>query len=1137
MKILKMCELLVKISVCTLVVTSVILSFMALKETDAKIHVERGDHPEIYDEAYYDRSVDHKNEILDTLAEMLQNATGKTLRPTRDTQTVLANNEVPQSPSGLSSTPTTISVMDLPNPCLNASSLACSIKGVSTFNVYYQVESNGVIYSCISDTITKLGNCEGSSELPRSFETVPVVPITKIDNKRKLSIGTKFYIIESLENYNYPIMYNSRPTNGTISLQSVKFSGDCKISKTNIVNSYTVSLTTPEKIMGYVVKREGSDMSHSIISFSGSVSLTFTEENMDGKHNLLCGDKSSKVPLVDKRVRDCIIKYSKNIYKQTACINFSWLRLIIIALIVYFPIRYLVNKTSKTLFLWYDLLGLITYPILLLINYLWSYFPLKCKVCGNLCLVTHECSKLCICNKNKASEEHSEECPIITRTAEKNKKYNWASIEWFHLIVNTKISLSFLKAVTETLIGFLILSQMPMSMAQTAQCLDSCYYVPGCDRFVTNRYDKCPEKDQCFCAIKENSIVESNFLTNVVTEGPMDCIPYQECKGRITENALVTFVKCRFGCEYASIFQSKPLDNGFLEYSGDTLGLNAVNLHFMKRLRNGIIDFYNKTEKYGYISGDALKSNESDIPENIFPRKSLIFDSVIDGKYRYMIEESLLSGGGTVFSLNDKSSSTAQKFVVYIKKVGIQYDVSEQYTTAPIQSTHTDFFSTCTGKCSDCRKEQPITGYQDFCITPTSYWGCEEVWCLAINEGATCGFCRNVYDMDQSFRIYSVIKSTIKSEVCISGFVGAKCFTVSEEVPSESGYFQADILADFHNDGLTIGQLIAHGPDSHVYAGNIARLNDPSKMFGHPQLSHQGDPIFSKKTLDTNDLSWDCSAIGKKTVTIKSCGYDTYRFKTGLNQISDIPVQFTDQNSFYMEKIFSLGKLKIVLDLPSELFKTVPKKPILSSVSLSCKGCFLCSQGLRCAASFISDITFSARLTMKQCSLSTYQIAVKKGANKYNLTMFCTSNPEKQKMIIEPEGDKSYSVEALVDSVTVLEPENIIDQNDQYAHEEQQYNSDTSVWSFWDYVKSPFNFIASYFGSFFDTVRVVLLILFVFALAYLCSIVATMCRGYFRNKSYKTKYIEDTNDYSLVSTSSGRDTITRRRPPLDFSGI
>nr|UZN89648.1 defective glycoprotein precursor [Orthotospovirus impatiensnecromaculae] len=893
MKILKMCELLVKISVCTLVVTSVILSFMALKETDAKIHVERGDHPEIYDEAYYDRSVDHKNEILDTLAEMLQNATGKTLRPTRDTQTVLANNEVPQSPSGLSSTPTTISVMDLPNPCLNASSLTCSIKGVSTFNVYYQVESNGVIYSCISDTITKLGNCEGSSELPRSFETVPVVPITKIDNKRKLSIGTKFYIIESLENYNYPIMYNSRPTNGTVSLQSVKFSGDCKISKTNIVNSYTVSLTTPEKIMGYVVKREGSDMSHSIISFSGSVSLTFTEENMDGKHNLLCGDKSSKVPLVDKRVRDCIIKYSKNIYKQTACINFSWLRLIIIALIVYFPIRYLVNKTSKTLFLWYDLLGLITYPILLLINYLWSYFPLKCKVCGNLCLVTHECSKLCVCNKNKASEEHSEECPIITRTAEKNKKYNWASIEWFHLIVNTKISLSFLKAVTETLIGFLILSQMPMSMAQTAQCLDSCYYVPGCDRFVTNRYDKCPEKDQCFCAIKENSIVESNFLTNVVTEGPMDCIPYQECKGRITENALVTFVKCRFGCEYASIFQSKPLDNGFLEYSGD----------------------------------------------------------------------------------------------------------------------------------------------------------------------------------------------------------------------------------------------------SHVYAGNIARLNDPSKMFGHPQLSHQGDPIFSKKTLDTNDLSWDCSAIGKKTVTIKSCGYDTYRFKTGLNQISDIPVQFTDQNSFYMEKIFSLGKLKIVLDLPSELFKTVPKKPILSSVSLSCKGCFLCSQGLRCAASFISDITFSARLTMKQCSLSTYQIAVKKGANKYNLTMFCTSNPEKQKMIIEPEGDKSYSVEALVDSVTVLEPENIIDQNDQYAHEEQQYNSDTSVWSFWDYVKSPFNFIASYFGSFFDTVRVVLLILFVFALAYLCSIVATMCRGYVRNKSYKTKYIEDINDYSLVSTSSGRDTITRRRPPLDFSGI
>ena len=45
-------------------------------------------------------------------------------------------------------------------------------------------------------------------------------------------------------------------------------------------------------------------------------------------------------------------------------------------------------------------------------------------------------------------------------------------------------------------------------------------------------------------------------------------------------------------------------------------------------------------------------------------------------------------------------------------------------------------------------------------------------------------------------------------------------------------------------------------------------------------------------------MSWDCAAIGKKSITIKTCGYDTYRFRSGLEQISDIPVSFKDFSSF-----------------------------------------------------------------------------------------------------------------------------------------------------------------------------------------------------------------------------------------------
>uniref|UniRef100_A0A3B8DZQ8 Envelopment polyprotein n=1 Tax=Alstroemeria necrotic streak virus TaxID=693450 RepID=A0A3B8DZQ8_9VIRU len=1134
MKLIKLLELMVKVSLFTIALSSILLSFLIFKATDAKVEIIRGDHPEFYDDSYENELPvalpNQQKTALETSTNLMLDASSIRSRQERDGKLATASKSD-------SVTQKTISVLDLPNNCLNASLLKCEIKGVSTYNVYYQVENDGVIYSCVSDTTESLGRCDNSQNLPKKFPEVPVIPITRLDNKRHFSVGTKFFISESLAHGNYPITYNSYPTNGTVSLQTVKLSGDCKITKSNFANPYTVSITSPEKIMGYLIKKPGEDAEHKVIPFSGSTSITFSEEMLDGDHNLLCGDKSAKIPKTNKRVRDCIIKYSKSIYKQTACINFSWIRLILIALLIYFPIRWLVNKTTKPLFLWYDLIGLITYPILLILNYLWKYFPFKCSNCGNLCIVTHECTKRCICNKSKASREHSGECPILSKEADHEyKKHKWTSMEWFHLIVNTKLSLGLLKFITELLIGLVILSQMPMSMAQTTQCLNGCFYVPGCSYLVTSKFEKCPEKDQCYCNVQDDKIIESIFGTNIVIEGPNDCIANQICSA---SSSIDSLVKCRLGCEYLDLFKSKPLYKGFPDYTGNSLGLTSVGLYVTKRLRNGIIDSYNGTDRIsGIVAGDSLDKNDTNIPENILPRQSLIFDSTVDGKYRYMIEQALLGGGGTVFMLNDKTSGTAKKFTIYIKSVGVHYEVAEKYTTAPIQSTHTDFYSTCTGNCDTCRKNQALTGFQDFCITPTSYWGCEEAWCFAINEGATCGFCRNVYDMDKSYRIYSVLKSTIVADVCVSGILGSHCTRITEEVPYENTIFQADIQADLHNDGITIGELIAHGPDSHIYSGNIANMNDPVKMFGHPQLTHDGVPIFTKKTLEGEDLSWDCAAIGKKSVTIKTCGYDTYRFKSGLEQISDIPVIFKDFSSFFLEKSFNLGKLKMVVDLPLDLFKVAPKKPSITSTRLECSGCLLCGQGLSCNMEFFSDLTFSTAISIDVCSLSTYQLAIKKGSNKYNITMYCSVNPDKKKMVLYPEGNPDLSVEVLINNVVVEEPENIIDQNDEYAHEEQQYNSDSSAWSFWDYIKSPFNFIASYFGSFFDTIRVILLIAFIFLVVYFCSMLTSMCKGYIKNESYKSRdKVEDDDDSETTKPLLIKDTMTRRRPPMDFSHL
>nr|AOZ65586.1 glycoprotein precursor [Zucchini lethal chlorosis virus] len=1134
MKLLDLLELMIKVSLFTFALSSVLLVFLVLRATDAKVEIIRGDHPEVYDDSSENEVpsavlMQQKGAFLESRNPMLENKENRSRRDQDEGFTETSRIS--------SSSQRTISVLDLPNNCLNASFLKCEIKGISTFNVYYQVESDGVIYSCVSDSTDGLSRCDNSQNLPKKFSEVPVIPITRLDNKRHFAVGTKFFVSEGLFHGSYPITYNSYPTNGTVSLQTVKLSGDCKIARSNFANPYTVSISSPEKVMGYLIKKPGENAEHKVISFTGSTSVTFSEEALDGNHNLLCGDKSAKIPKTNKRVRDCIVKYSKSIYKQTACINFSWIRLFLIAFLIYFPIRWLVNKTTKPLFLWYDLIGLVNYPILLAINYSWKYFPLKCSTCGGLCVITHECTKKCVCNKSKASKEHSSECPILSTEVESEyNEHKWTSMEWFHLIVNTKLSLNFLKFLTEILIGLIILSQMPMTMAQTTQCLSGCYYVPGCPYLVSGKFESCPEKDQCFCNIMKDKIVETIFGSNVVIEGPNDCIPHQNCPSIKSINSLI---RCRLGCEYLDLFLNKPLFKGFSDYSGNALGLDAVSLYVTKRLRNGMLDSYNGTERLsGIIAGDSLATNGTEIPENILPRQSLIFNSIVDGKYRYMIEQSLLGGGGTVFMLNDKTSEAAKKFVIYIKSVGVHYKVSEKYTTAPIQSTHTDYYSTCAGNCETCRKTQKLTGFQDFCITPTSYWGCEEIWCFAIDEGATCGFCRNVYDMDKSYRVYSVLKSTIVADVCISGILGSQCTLITEEVPYENSIFQADIQADLHNDGITIGELIAHGPDSHIYVGNIANLNDPVKMFGHPQLTHDGVPIFTKKTLEGEDLSWDCAAIGKKSVTIKTCGYDTYRFQSGLEQISDTPVTFKDFTSFYLEKNFNLGKLRVIIDLPSDLFKVAPKKPSITSTKLECNGCLLCAQGLVCKLEFLSDIVFSSAVFLSSCSLSTYQLAVKKGLNKYNITMYCSLNPDKKKLMFYPEGNPDLSIELLVNNVVVKEPENIIDQNDEYAHEEQQYNSDSSAWSFWDYVKSPFNFVASYFGSFFDTIRVVLLIAFLFVIVYFCSMLATICRGYVKNKSYRSRSKpEDDDEPKAKIPMLTKDTMTRRRPPMDFSHL
>nr|QNT38382.1 glycoprotein precursor [Soybean vein necrosis virus] len=1043
--------------------------------------------------------------------------------------------------------------------CANINPENCKVVGKTPFNFYYQISDSEETISCLSSKVEDLKACNPQSM--HIFTSAPVLPITTILNKRVLSVGSKYYIQNSIDSSSFPVQDSGNVQLGLVNIYSVRLTGECNITKVSLTNPFFVTLTSSNKETFYSIKKIGAD-DVNLIKFSGEKTVELPSDSVDGNHVLLCGDRVSEIPKIDVNKRNCLVKYKGKRYQQSACVHFNILRYLLVSIILFVPVSWFLNKTKDPMFLWYDFLGIIFYPILYILNWLWRYFPMKCSNCGNFSLITHSCYDTCVCNKSKAKSEHAENCPIITGkafsksedqdvddlsveeteslTGSKKPKKASSKFRTFQLVVNTKISTGFLMFVTKVLLGFLIFSQMPKTMAsktatQTISqtetqvlCVSYCSAKPGCNKFLFKNEEVCIDnpKLKCNCLIRDGMINEEAYINGTRYSVSMvdNCLD-RRCE--FSSNKVEDLLACRLGCGQLKKLKSSKLQSKALKQGIVPRGASISQIYSSLRLQDGYIDSEESLHSLGDLPENKVKVEDEDIPEGVLPRQSFVYNSIVDGKYRYLISMDAIQSTGYVYSMNDAKMAPPQELVVFVKEAGVTYTMKTLYYTAPISATHTHVYSTCTGNCETCRKEHPISGYQDYCIAPTSNWGCEELGCLAIGEGATCGYCRNVYDLSKKYSVRQILTSHVTVKVCFKGFAGTGCQTITDSVPFQNSYYQLSIDADLHNDDLTAGSRVAVDPNGMLFKGNIANLKDSSLAFGHPQLNELGVLMFAKANLELSDFTWSCAVIGNKKVDVKKCGYDTFHQYIGLEPISDYFADEIDDGTMFVKKDFKIGKINLIVDLPSELFQTIAKKPKVAMVASACRGCLSCSSGINCDLEFTSDSIFSCRISWEHCTSEPEQIAMKKGTNVFKLNMFCSKDPTLTKIILVPSDDESMALEFETKNVEISDPETIIDHNDDAFNEEVEYDSDTSFKSVWDYIKSPFNWVASFFGDFFEIVRVLLVLTCCAVLFISISKLYEICHEYYSQEQYKKSSRKKEGDLEDDDEKKAQDDIIK----------
>nr|QHU78637.1 glycoprotein precursor [Watermelon bud necrosis virus] len=1038
----------------------------------------------------------------------------------------------------------------LPTPSLNCDNFEkkhCMIKGVSEFNAHYQIDNGEEIISCISSSSNIFDICQYEREFRKTkFKSFPVVPVLKLENKKVLEIGTKFFFVDKSNN---PINIDPKVNlkSPTVARLSVRLSGDCKINQVSMSSPYQIKLRSEENI-GVLIKNVKNPKSESIKSITGDSTINFKPDELDGNHFLLCGDKSSLIAKVDIPVRNCVSKYSEEPKKTFFCTNFSYFKWIFVFLTIAFPISWLIWKTKNALSIWYDIIGILTYPILWAINWLWPYFPFKCRVCGCVSFLTHSCAEKCVCNQERASKTHTDDCYLFNKS-----KVEWRKltlIQQFQFVINTKLSTNFLVLVTKMILASILISYIPSSIAlkQSNLRVEKCYYNLNLDSLTTDKFGMADNGyETCECSIG-NVISETVYRSGVPMSRATalnDCVLGSElCL--VSNNQAQNLFACRNGCNSLASIKNIPNTKFNKFYKGKSFKGNLTSLKIANRLRDGYMDSPTESRILEEESIKEYKFYKSlkvdDVPpENLMPRQSLVFSTEVDGKYRYLLEMDIKANTGSVYLLNDDAAHSPMEFMVYVKSVGVEYDVRYKYSTAKIDTTVADYLVTCTGSCADCVKQKPKVGVLDFCVTPTSWWGCEELGCLAINEGSICGHCTNIYDLSSLVNIYQVVESHVTAEICIKSLDGYTCKKHSDRSPIQTDYYQLDMSIDLHNDYMSTDKLFAVTKQQKILTGNIADLGDFSgSSFGHPQITIDGIPLSVPATLSQNDFTWSCSAVGDKKVNIKQCGLYTYSAIYILSPSKDVSHLDENSNKLYMEKDFLVGKLKMVIDMPKEMFKKIPTKPILSEVKMICSGCAQCAAGIDCNITYTSDTTFSSRLVMDTCSFKSDQLGTFLGPNEKSIKVYCSEEISDKSLKLIPEDQEELTVDIQVDEFTEVDQDTIIHFDDKSAHDEKIHHSDTSISSLWDWIKAPFNWVASFFGTFFDLVRIVLVITAACIGLYILSSIFRLSKTYYadRRRQKLEDAIESIESSVLLTNYTGVDQARKRKSPpkgYDFS--
>nr|QHU78765.1 glycoprotein precursor [Groundnut bud necrosis virus] len=1023
----------------------------------------------------------------------------------------------------------------------------CMIKDVIDFDAHYHIDNGDEIISCAGSSARIFDICHYEKEFTKiKFISFPVVPVLKLENKKVLEIGTKFFFVDKSNN---PINIDPKVNlkSPTVARLSVRLSGDRKINQVSMSSPYQIKLRSEENI-GVLVKNVKSSKSGNIKSIAGDTTINFKPEELDGNHFLLCGDKSSLIAKVDIPVRNCVSKYSDEPKKIFFCTNFSYFKWIFVFLVVAFPISWFIWKTKDALSIWYDVIGILTYPILWTLNWLWPYFPLKCRICGCFSFLTHSCTEKCVCNQDKASKDHTDECYLFTKDKEEWRKLTL--IQQFQFIINTKLSTNFLVFVTKMILASILISYIPSSIALKQQnlCVEKCYYNLNLDNLTTDKFGM-PSNgyESCDCSIG-NVITDTVYRSGVPMSRATslnDCVLGSDlCMVR--NNQAQNLFACMNGCTSLESIKSIPNVKFNKLYRGQSFKGNLTSLKILYKLREGYMDSTTESiilEEESAIEYKFYKRLPVDDvpPENLMPSQSLVFYTEVDGTYRYIIEMDIKSNTGSNYVIKDDATHSHRECMVYVKSVGVEYDIKYKYSTAKIDTTVADYLVTCTGNCDDCTKQKPKVGVLVYCVTPNYWWGCEELGDLAINEGGICGHWTNIYDLSSLVNIYQGVESHVSAEICVKSLDGYSRKKHSDKCPIQTDYFQLDMSIDLHNDYMSTDKLFAVTKQQKILTGNIADLGDfAGSSFGHPQITIDGIPLSVPATLSQNDFTWSCSAVGDKKVNIKQCGLYTYSAIYVLSPSKDVSHLDENSNKLYMEKDFLVGKLKMVVDMPKEMFKKIPTKPIISEAKLICSGCSQCAVGIDCNITYTSDTTFSARLMMDTCSFKSDQLGTFLGPNEKSIKAYCSEEITDKSLKLIPEDQEELTVDIQVDEFTQVDQDTIIHFDDKSAHDENKHHSDTSISSLWDWIKALFSMIDSLLGSLLNIVRMIKVIIEGNKGDYKVCSIFNLSRTYYVDKR-RQKLVESIDSFEssvLLAKYTGIDQIRKRKSPpkgYDFS--